>query len=121
MFRSRGYQIVRYFSVLIRPVPAVATPASASGGTTAPALTSTAPASPMVPHSTAPHPTMHSTGTELPPLPPQIAGVTFRPVAPTDSERVLAAHRLAFADHWGSIPGTDAASPQRRSEARRAG
>lgn len=69
MLTSRGYEVVRYFDVLTRPLP----------------------------------------GAELPPdgdLAP-VSGVTIRTVRPQDEAAVLAAHRAAFTDHWGSTPATD--------------
>lgn len=38
---------------------------------------------------------------------PRVPGVTFRTATDDDKAAVLAAHRLAFTDHWGVTPPTD--------------
>ncbi|MGC0252086.1 GNAT family N-acetyltransferase [Pseudactinotalea sp. Z1748] len=69
MLTSRGYQVVRYFEVLTRPLPGAA---------------------------------LRSDDEPAP-----VPGVTVRTVRSGDEHAVLAAHRAAFTDHWGSTPVTD--------------
>lgn len=76
-FTTQGYQVVRYFNLLAHTLDETATPAAAMT-------------------EAANDDEQHLAG-----------GVTIRAVRPEDVGPVLATHRQAFADHWGSTPVTD--------------